>query len=451
MNAGEENIIIHTGLRAEFNKLRPKNARKFLCHAPFHSLRFSQAGKILACCYNRGFVLGQYPEQTLHDIWFGDKIRQFRDFIRKNDLTHGCDECAERLNHRLFHLSGIRQYDYLATARKSRYPSMFDFEISNICNLECIMCLGENSSAIRSRREKLPPYTQHYDSAFVHQLEEFIPYLKEARFSGGEPFLIPLYFEIWERIIALNPETEISVLTNATILDESVKALLKKGNFSIAVSADSLVKETYEKIRQGADFEMVMHHFSYFMEYSRERKKTFSLNVCPLPQNWNEIPSLVKFCNEQNIQLVLHTVIFPPAQSLRALSAAELKNIYQHLSRENLQGFNECGQKNMATYFCFLQQIAGWIKEAEKREQQKEILSGKTETELWEQLKLHLKNGKAEEYVQIAEILQDAEFNAEARKNILINLLCFPAALIISEIKHSIKEKIRLRLKMFNY
>ena len=62
------------------------------------------------------------------------------------------------------------------------------------------MCGGKWSSAIRKNREGLPPLKNHYDKDFVKQIREFLPFLREARFIGGEPFLINLYYDIWEAI-----------------------------------------------------------------------------------------------------------------------------------------------------------------------------------------------------------------------------------------------------------
>jgi MoaA/NifB/PqqE/SkfB family radical SAM enzyme len=76
---------------------------------------------------------------------------------------------------------------------------MMELEIENTCNLECVMCIGELSSAIRKNRDKLPPIKSPYNEAFVEQLEEFIPHLKELRFNGGEPFLINSVFRIFEK------------------------------------------------------------------------------------------------------------------------------------------------------------------------------------------------------------------------------------------------------------
>ena len=111
-----------------------------------------------------------------------------------------------------------------------------NFELSNICNLECVMCNGDYSSLIRKNREKRDELAIPYDEKFLLQLEEYIPFLEEVKFYGGEPFLIELYYGIWEKIIRLNPAVRISVQTNATVLNRRVNEVLSKTNFHINVS-----------------------------------------------------------------------------------------------------------------------------------------------------------------------------------------------------------------------
>jgi len=89
----------------------------------------------------------------------------------------------------------------------STHPTMMEFLLSNTCNPECIMCCGELSSSLRTKREKLPLQKSPYGKEFINQIQEFIPYLKETRFSSsGEAFLIHLNFELGESLIEKNPE-----------------------------------------------------------------------------------------------------------------------------------------------------------------------------------------------------------------------------------------------------
>jgi len=434
-----------------YNAHRKKSLRKCLCYAPFRSLRFSQSGRVLVCCFNRGYTLGRYPDETIHDIWFGEKMKNFRERILKNDLSLGCTECSERIEKKLFELSGSLQYDYLAQYAESFYPQMLDFELSNICNLKCVMCTGENSSLIRAEREQLTPYVSAYDKNFVRQLGEFIPYLKEARFSGGEPFLIPLYYDIWNLITDINPSTNISVLTNTTVLNDSIKQLLEKANFQISVSIDSFEKKTYESIRENAAIEKVKENMAFFYDYSQRKNKNFCINVCPGRRNWHEIPSIVNYCNEQNIQLVLHTLVFPPAEALWSLDTRSLMKIEKVLSSEKIKCTSKISEKNLKVFENFKVQVKEWLKTAYLSDEKKISLTNKTEDELFSILSNHIYHETDSYFSTIRSLLLNSEINTEPRKKILIQLLSFRPELIISEIQHSDKERLLLRLKMLNF
>ena len=88
------------------------------------------------------------------------------------------------------------------------------------------MCDGWSSSLLLKKKCRLPQFPNPYDDDFITQLEEFIPHLEQAFFVGGEPFMIEIYFKIWEKIVETNPSCMISVQTNGTILNQKVKALL---------------------------------------------------------------------------------------------------------------------------------------------------------------------------------------------------------------------------------
>ena len=215
--------VISQELVDEYNTARPVKDPSVLCHAPFGNIYFNQSGDAVACCYNTTHVLGTYPKDSLHAMWFGDKAKQLRQYIRDRDLGGGCQSCAHQMHSRNF-TGQMSVFDHLARDRGKAsedalaMPRQLEFSLTNTCNLECVMCGGNWSSLIRRNREKLPPLESPYDDGFVQQLDEFLPHLHSAKFFGGEPFLIRIYHDIWDRIRAVNPKIKVSVTTNATTL-----------------------------------------------------------------------------------------------------------------------------------------------------------------------------------------------------------------------------------------
>ena len=327
----------------EFNRIRNTPAGTSACPAASINLHFSQKGVVTACCFNRQQVLGVYPENSVSEIWNGEPIRELRDALENNDLALGCQKCEQQLeardyggSHALFYSVYARMTEEKRIERGLQpeggpsappLPMRLEFNIHNSCNLECVMCHGLASSAIRTRRERLSPMPNPYDEAFVDQLEPFLPYVVEADFMGGEPFLIHSYQMLWERIAVVNPKMELCILTNATILDDRIKELLERINCLMHVSIDSMYKETYESIRKGADFDQVMENCMYYLDLMQRKGLPYTWRLCPMRQNWKEIPETVRFCNEKGITLMYNQVDSPVNFSLHTLPLDELEGV----------------------------------------------------------------------------------------------------------------------------
>lgn len=433
----------------QYNSSLNRKGLKRICYAPYTSLRFSQSGNIISCCYNRGYILGKYPENTIKEVWNSKELKKLKKNLKKNNFDLGCDICKDRILNKTFTFTGALHYDYLHHYYKSKYPAMLDFEISNTCNLECVMCTGENSSSIRTNRENLSCLSPIYDNNFIKQLEEFIPHIKEARFSGGEPFLIKMYYEIWELIIRLNPKAKITILTNSTILNEKIKDILHKGNFNITVSIDSLTKSTYEKIRLKSSFDNVIENTKYFYEYSKKNGNPFFINLCPMPYNWKEIPEIIKICNSKNIKLIFHTILFPPKESLWALSSKELVEIANFYDSFDFIANSEIEFFNYSNFLNLKEQIKTWHSESIDREIKNKLLSSLSYEELLLAFQKHLGENNNVFYQQILQLLNNCDI--KKRERIINRLFFFHKEALVSELKHNNTERLLIKLSMFDY
>lgn len=344
---------------------RPKDACGSLCLAPQRSLYFGFRGNVSSCCFNKTHVLGRYPEQSLLEIWNGEQRHALDEALKKNDFSKGCHGCHDLINSGNFANLPAKNFDHLLASDKG-FPTKVDFELSNECNLECTMCRGEFSSAIRKNREDLPPIPSPYDHEFIRQLEAFIPHIEHSHFLGGEPFLIPIYLDIWEKMMQLNPSIRISVQTNATILSDRVKRILETMVFDIAVSIDSFEKETYESIRKNAVYEKVMENIQWFRAYCQRKGTKLTVSFCPMTGNWKELPKVVKHCNELDAKLFFNTVYFPKELSYTSLSASELKEIITYLEGHDLPASNQIEHWNRDCLEGLIGQLHGWSAKAQE-------------------------------------------------------------------------------------
>ncbi len=286
-------------------------AKQHVCNAPFVSLNFKSTGIISACCMSRDYELGRYPESSLTDIWFGEKIKEMRKAIDSFDFTKGCTSCYKQISSGNYHNSLLAAFHHKQFKLNSIFPVMLEFEMSSICNYECIMCGGDWSSSIRKNREKLPPLVSPYDDEFLKQLTLFAPHLQCAKFLGGEPFATPLYYKIWEMLYTYNPNIEICITTNGSILNQKVFDIFDRyKDVIVCISIDSLNHDTYKFIRRGGDLNTVLKNITSIQEYeNKNRRKIFnSVAVCPMIQNWRDIPDILKFCDDFNINICFNNV-----------------------------------------------------------------------------------------------------------------------------------------------
>jgi MoaA/NifB/PqqE/SkfB family radical SAM enzyme len=356
--------VLDPSILAEYNESRNTRHKAVFCHAPFTSINFEQDGKATVCCYNRAHVLGTYPRDSVEEIWFGRKADELRRFLRADVLPPGCQICGDQLQSRNFGGLRARFYDHLAEpeypeadGRFAPMPKVLEFETSNVCNLACTMCNGFFSSTIRKHREQRPPLKSPYDGRFVQQLESFIPHLAEARFLGGEPFLIKLYYDIWDLIARLNPTINVTIVTNGTILNDRVRETLARLKAHVNISIDSLDPENYERIRVNARFTEVMENFGYFREYVRQKNTSMAFNVCPMRQNWRELPDFLRFCNQHDITLFFNTMTHPEEMSLRSMRRRELARVIEFLGAVDLPDSTPVHKTNRKNYLDLVHQI----------------------------------------------------------------------------------------------
>ncbi|MGM0650866.1 MAG: twitch domain-containing radical SAM protein [Bacteroidota bacterium] len=319
-----------------YNKVRQHGAKKLFCYNPFVHMFFNISGDVIACCRSHDNILGKYPEKSIKEIWFGKKYKKLREHMRHNDLNMGCDYCKVQIKSNRFQDLPSVNPDKYATDKINIYPRTMELELSNKCNLQCVMCSGRVSSAIRLQREKLPPIESPYDDNFVEQLKEFMPHLKEIHFCGGEPFLIDIYYKIWEQVIKINPKIRLFAVTNGTVFNKQIENILQSTRFNIIISLDSLNKERYEYIRKGANFETVMENIEKFHRILGN----VTISHTPMQINWDDTPEIINFCNRINAQIHFSHIEDPVKYALWSLPPEKLDSIYNYYNNLKWENTN---------------------------------------------------------------------------------------------------------------
>lgn len=322
---------LKAGLRSLVAVAQPTGSSS-ICNAPSSSLYLDQRGDVRACCQNAGFPLGNITQNSLREIWDGEKSRRLRSAVDAGDLSLGCNFCRWQTEEGSADAVFARTFDHLGHGGTDpQWPQQLELSLSNACNLQCVMCNGEWSSSIRSHREKLPPLPVVYDDHFFNDLAEFLPHLKVVKFLGGEPFLGSESLRVMEMLAELGTNIPVHITTNGTQWSPRIQRILDRLRVYAVVSIDGATKETYESIRVGSSFETVVENIDNFIDYSRTKGTSFSLSHCLMPANWREFTDFLLFAEERGCTVWVNTVTEPYSMSLYHLRPKGLREVVSGL------------------------------------------------------------------------------------------------------------------------
>ncbi|MCX5681904.1 MAG: radical SAM protein [Candidatus Omnitrophica bacterium] len=147
-------------------------------------------------------------------------------------------------------------------------------EICNVCNLLCVMCFQVDKALPVSKTTKAPymsmeTFRKIVDECAYHRA----PALKLS--WRGEPMLNKNFTEMI-RYAKSKGILEVTSLTNATLMDEGMcKEIVDARLDQLVISIDGFSKDTYEKIRVGADYDKVVGNINSLISVRGKKRKPF--------------------------------------------------------------------------------------------------------------------------------------------------------------------------------
>ncbi|MCB1016152.1 MAG: radical SAM protein [Acidimicrobiales bacterium] len=341
--------------------VRPYSA----CYAPSVQLYFDPSGEVRACCRNVRFPLGNVAGQRLTDLWEGARRHELVGRLAVDDWSLGCQGCGTEVAQEGRPGSYPASFDARAEhlgggPDAGRWPTFFEFNLSNACNLQCLQCNGDLSSSIRIHREHRAPLPAVYGDEFFEDLAEFLPHLHQVQFAGGEPFLGAENYRAWDLIADVAPDLPVTVVTNATQWGPRVESVLERLAVGFVFSLDGIHEATYEAIRVGADIDAVLANVDRFCAYARERGTATMINHCLMVQNAHEFADLLLFADERDLPVNVSVVHHPGHCSIARLPHDDMRALLDRLTAQSPQVAPRLG-RNREVWDRELARIASWV------------------------------------------------------------------------------------------
>lgn len=183
-------------------------------------------------------------------------------------------------------------------------PQVFYLGLISHCNLSCNLC-PIHSPKLKNKFEG-GIMEKKISAKVLSELKKFSPSLKLIYLQEyGEPFLYKDLFEIIKEIEEILPNTNIGITSNGTLLNDNlIEKLLKSKISSITFSLDAATEQTYQKIRVGGNFQLVIRNIKKLIA---QRKKmnlqtpTIATNFVITRLNLHEIPQYFDLCEMMGV------------------------------------------------------------------------------------------------------------------------------------------------------
>jgi cyclic pyranopterin phosphate synthase len=165
--------------------------------------------------------------------------------------------------------------------------------LTDRCNLRCVYCMPQDGLQWQPRADQL-------------SVEEMVRVVetaaqggvKRVRLTGGEPLVHPHVVEIVQRIASIPNIEEVSLTTNAMLLERLAQPLADAGLKRVNISLDSLDADKFKRITRGGNLNRVWKGIA---AAERARLAPLKLNtVVVRGLNADEIPALARLTLENN-------------------------------------------------------------------------------------------------------------------------------------------------------
>lgn len=300
---------------------KEKNLKGHFCSMPFEKLEIHANGNMYSCC--PGWIdlpLGNVRDANVRELWNSEASQEFRRSILDGSFRH--------CRHKICPVIQNDSLPTLATAKKNpKYadiiakrsvvidedPTIIDFSHDRSCNLACPSCRADKILLTEG-----PEYDEK--KSFHDQLvQEYFSAPTDRRVAikvtgSGDPFASKIYRDF---LFSLNgkdfPNLTVNLQTNGVMFTEKnwqkIHKIHKNLGF-ILVSCDAATPETYEPIRLGGDWELLMQNLEHLGKRRAEgRFNHFRMDFVVQAGNFQEMPAYVDLAKKIGADVVYFMIV----------------------------------------------------------------------------------------------------------------------------------------------
>lgn len=274
----------------------------FACDTMLNHMEVEAGGRCRCCCTT--FVkesIGNVLDETAEEIW-GGRLHRILCLSVQNRTYSFCDKemCPLFIGRKAEGRPSEAPYREMEPA-----PRVLALGYDPSCNLSCETCRKE-AYVLKGKEQELA----------CRISDRIRPGAENCRFlimaGDGEVFASRAYRRVYEGMGTKGPGF-VRLLSNGTLFSQPAWERLReriRGKVMATFSIDAAVKETYEAIRRGGNFEALRRNMEFAARLRRSGELSyFRLNFVVQRKNFREMPLFVQWGLELGADEVFFTKI----------------------------------------------------------------------------------------------------------------------------------------------
>lgn len=231
-------------VKIELNQLTEQEKERLIkskhfCILPWIHLHGWPTGEAYPCCVGvENLPLGSLRENSMEEIWHGDKMKTMRQNMLQDKSCSECQRCYNDENHGLFSMrnSSNKHFGHYIKDVKDDNPDFkiryWDVRFSNICNFKCRYCGPNFSSNWWEDKAALYGAEKIGHDKFLHagknkediweQMVPHLPYIEQIYFAGGEPLIMEEHYRLLKWLVE-NNRTDVRLIYNTNFSELKFK------------------------------------------------------------------------------------------------------------------------------------------------------------------------------------------------------------------------------------
>jgi len=316
----------------------------YFCTSPFSEVRINHDGSMNFCHHAQSEYInkGENISSMTIDEYFNQSVSvKERKMLLQGEKIKRCQKCynAEKLNETYFRNRRNLQFgifpnkDFAQSFKESKIkeyidndylqPHFYHISLSNLCNLGCIMCNGENSS-VMAKDLKAASIT-HGDmptlldwTTIKNSWQSFLDHIVANKkiicvhFMGGEPLYHKKFYEFIDHCIDMKHHYfHLTFVTNGTIVPKKdfIYKLRKFQSVQIEVSIEGF-DDSNNYVRFPSDWRVIKNNLEKYLNYTGDN---ISLVIRSVPQFFTLLgyDQLLQWCLDNKVVIDSNMISSP--------------------------------------------------------------------------------------------------------------------------------------------